>query len=57
MVKFSGLPFVDASSTPLQIWHSVDESGIQPLKITYLKRSRRLTLPDKRPPRSTKAVY
>jgi len=34
MVNFSGLLFVDTSSTPWQIWSSVDERGIQPLEIT-----------------------
>ena len=34
IVNFSGLLFVDTSSTPLQIWYSVDELGIQPLDIT-----------------------
>ena len=34
MVNFSDLLFVDTSSTPLQIWYSVDELGIQPLEIT-----------------------
>jgi hypothetical protein len=34
MVNFSGLLVVDTSSTPLQIWYSVDELGIQPLEIT-----------------------
>ena len=57
MVIFSGLLFVDTSSTPLQIWYSVDELGIQSLEITYLKKSSRLTLPDKLLLRSTKAMY
>ena len=55
-VNFSGLLFVDTSSTPWQIWSSVDELGIQPLEITYLKKSSRLTLPDKLLLRSTKAM-
>jgi hypothetical protein len=57
IVNFSGLLFVDTSSTPWQIWSSVDELGIQPLEITYLKKSSRLTWPDKLLRRSTKAMY
>jgi hypothetical protein len=57
MANFSDLLFVDTSSTPLQIWYSVDEPGIQPLEITYLKKASRLTLPDRLLLRSTKAIY
>jgi hypothetical protein len=57
MANFSGLPLVDTSSTPLQIWYSVDELGIQPFEITYLKKSSKFTLPDRLPFLSTKATY
>ena len=55
--NFSGLLTVDTSSTPLHIWNSVDESGIQPFETTYLKKLSKLTLPDNSPLLSIKAMY
>ena len=55
--NFSRLPFVDTSSTPLQIWSSFDEAGIQPFAMAYLKKWSRLTSPDRLPFRATKAMY
>lgn len=55
--NFSGLPFVDTNSMPLQIWYSVAESAIHPFAIAYLKKSVKFTLPDSLPFLSTKAMY